>query len=45
MPDDDKNKIRKAARERGSKVPPTGAKTNSAVEPDDDYELDIGEDE
>src|SRR5690606_27900613 len=42
MPDDDKEKRNKTRKERDPRVPPTGAKTNSAVEPDADYELESG---
>lgn len=44
MPDEQK-KRQEPDEERDAKVPPTGAKTDSAVEPEDDYDLDIGEDE
>lgn len=37
---DDKHKRRKPDEEQEPKVPPTGAKTDSAVEPEDDYDLD-----
>lgn len=40
MPDDNKKKRKKDSEERDPGVPPTGAKTNSAVEPDADYELE-----
>jgi hypothetical protein len=39
MPDE-KESPKKRDSDRETKVPPTGAKTNSAVEPEDNYDLD-----
>lgn len=36
----DKHDKKPKKKEEDPKVPPTGAKTNSAVEPEDDYNLD-----